>query len=907
MMNYRRIVAVLFTTVMVAAICGFTSTDDGPIEKIAAQLDKWLSSHPQEKVYLQLDKPCYATGDDIWFKAYITVGSSHQLSALSRVLNVELIDDKDSVSQSIKLPVTAGLTWGDFALPDTLKEGNYRIRAYTNWMRNAGEAYFFDKTIAIVNATGNDVFAKATYTFSTQNGQAKTNATVNYSNSDGTPYAGTPVSYEIHTSLNNVIKGKGQTDDKGNINISFAGAATNPADMGRIVTTLKLAGKKAATKSLLIKAASGKVDVQFFAEGGSLVNGNFSKIAFKAVGADGLGAAIKGAVMDDQNNQVATFSTSNLGMGIFNLKPESGKTYKAQVTYADGSVNTVALPVATTSGYSLSVDNSADDKIIVKIIPGAVISAAQQTGTMSLIGQMGGVIYYAGQSKPGSKFFTAAIPKSKFPTGIVQLTLFTETGEPLNERLVFIQHADQLKLGVSTEKQTYAPREKVKINLNAADASGNPVTGSFSVSVTDDVKVPVDENAENTILSNLLLTSDLRGYIEKPGYYFNNPNQQTAADLDVLMLTQGYHRFEWKQVLNDSFPPAKFEAEKSLEISGHIKTLLGKPVVNGKVTLFSTAGGAFLVDTISDKSGKFTFTNLVFRDSVRFVIQARTSRDRKNLQIELDNITPQTVGANKNAADLKVNITDGLDPFLQNSKLWYDTQLKYGIGNHAILLKEVKIKAQKAPLVENSSNLNGPGNANQVLKADDIGRMGCAKLTDCLQGMLFGVTFRNDTPYSNRSLSRPMQIIVNGVYVDATVLNDLNAADIETIEVLRSIEYLSVYGGRGSNGVLVITTKRGGGSDAYQHYAPGIITYMPRGYYKSRVFYSPQYDNPKTNAALPDLRSTIYWKPNIITGKDGKASFEFFNADGKTTYKVVVEGIDNNGNLGRQVFRYRSQ
>jgi hypothetical protein len=84
-----------------------------------------------------------------------------------------------------------------------------------------------------------------------------------------------------------------------------------------------------------------------------------------------------------------------------------------------------------------------------------------------------------------------------------------------------------------------------------------------------------------------------------------------------------------------------------------------------------------------------------------------------------------------------------------------------------------------------------------------------------------------------------------------------------------------------------------------------VITYNPKGYYKVRVFYSPQYDDPKTNTQIPDLRSTIYWKPNIITTRDGKASFEYFNADSKGAYRVVIEGIDSEGNLGRQVFHYK--
>src|SRR5476651_1265568 len=116
-MSYKRIVAPLLVLVIAMALFGFVRSGDDPIEKIISRLDQWMTDHPQEKVYLQLDKPYYAMGDDIWFKAYIVEGSKHRLSGISGVLNVELIDDRDSVRQSIKLPVVNGLNWGDFALP----------------------------------------------------------------------------------------------------------------------------------------------------------------------------------------------------------------------------------------------------------------------------------------------------------------------------------------------------------------------------------------------------------------------------------------------------------------------------------------------------------------------------------------------------------------------------------------------------------------------------------------------------------------------------------------------------------------------------------------------------------------------------------------------------------------------
>jgi hypothetical protein len=904
-MNRKRTIAGLLIIGVVTALSAFITIDDDPISKIIARLDKWLQDHPQEKVYLQLDKPYYAAGDDVWFKAYIVAGGRHRLSAISGVLNVELIDELDSIKQSVKLPVVNGLTWGDFALPDTLKDGNYHIRAYTNWMRNAGEAYFFDKTFAVVNSITNKVFTKTVYTYSTRDGRPNVEAVINYTDLNGAPYAGNQVSYTVNLGSRIVTRGKGLTDANGNLTLSFANTNPQLLNTGRIVTELRLADKRTITKSILVKAASGKTDIQFFPEGGNLVYGNESKIAFKAVGADGLGVDIKGTVLDDKNNPVTTFTAMHLGMGVFNIKPESGRTYKAQVIYPDGSSNTIDLPAPVNTGYTLNISNVSDN-IIVKILPGPdVTKAPSETGAMSLVAQSGGIIYYAGKSQPGSKFFRVIIPGHKFPAGIVQFTLFSAAGEPMNERLVFVENPDQLKLGISSENQSYSPRQKVKIAIDAKDPGDKPVQGSFSVSVTNETTVPVDEAAEGSILSNLLLTSDVRGYIEQPGYYFTSPGEKTTAALDVLMLTQGYHRFEWKQVLGDNYPADIYQAEKTLGVSGHLKTLSGKPVANGKVTLFTNSRGFFLIDTTSDNTGRFSFNNLVFGDSVKFVVQARTAKDRKNLHIDLDNITPPSTAKNRNAPGMLVNISDGLSPFLQNSAGWYAGQLKYGLIDHAQILKEVKITAKKNP-AEHSANLNGPGSADQIVSGYQIAGMGCVQLADCLQGKLAGVRFMNGKPYlAGGFRAAPMTIIIDGVNVEADILNDLNASDIESIEVLRSIGYTAIYGARGGSGVLIITTKRGESNYEVRRYAPGVVTYSPKGYYKVRAFYSPRYDDPKTNVSVPDLRSTIYWNPNIVTDKDGKASFDYFNADTKGTYRMVIEGIDADGNLGRKVYRYK--
>lgn len=903
-MKYKKIIAGLVAMLCLIAAVGFVRQDDDPIQKIIAQLNKWTSERPVEKVYLHLDKPYYAVGDDIWFKAYITIGSVHQLSALSNILNVELIDSRDSVKQSIKLPVVNGLTYGDFALADTLQEGNYRIRAYTNYMRNAGEDYFFDKAIVIGNAINNSVFTKTSYQYATTpTNQQGISAQITYTDLSGAPYAGKEVSYDVQLDTKSVKRGKGLTDDKGNITVNFTNTLTAQMRSGKIVTNIKLGDKRIITKTIPVKATSAKVSVQFFPESGNLVSGVRSKVAFKALGADGLGVDVSGVVKDNEDKEVGKFKTQHAGMGVFTLFAEEGKTYKASITYPDGSVGSIDLPKAMDKGYVLNINNSLPDNLIVKIFPGRALLADSSSNSINLVAHAGGVVCYAAKSKVTNTSFTAVIPKSKFPSGIVQFTLFSGTGEPLNERIVFIQNDDQLKMNVASEKQSYGTRQKVKINLDAKDKDDKPVVGSFSAAVIDEGKVPVDETAETTIMSSILLSSDIRGYIERPNYYFTNISEQTRADLDALMLTQGYRRFEWKQLMNDVFTPFVFKPEKTLSVSGTVKTTGGKAVAKGKVSLFSAGHGLFYLDTVTDDKGHFTFDRLTFTDSIKFVVQARTGKGGKYVDIELDNVAPQIVGKNQNAPDVQLSISDGFSTYLMSSKNKFNEEVKYGIGNHTTMLKEVTVVEKKKNVFENSSNLNGPGNADQTVTYEKLNS--CPTLTLCLQGLLTGVMFHDGSAYSTRSMQTPMQIIVDGMYMDADFLDQIQPTDVATVEVLRSAGNTAIYGSRGGGGVLVITMKRGGEESTYQHYSPGVLAYKPKGYYKSREFYSPDYDSPKTNTQASDMRSTIFWKPGIITDTKGHASFEYFNADGKGTYRVVIEGIDSDGNLGRQVYRYK--
>jgi hypothetical protein len=399
------------------------------------------------------------------------------------------------------------------------------------------------------------------------------------------------------------------------------------------------------------------------------------------------------------------------------------------------------------------------------------------------------------------------------------------------------------------------------------------------------------------------LTSDLKGYIENPNYYFDTQSEQAKEDLDVLMLTQGYRRFEWRQIITDSTTSPKYQPETSLEISGKLTTLGGrKPIPHGRVSLLSSSQGFVMLDTVADEEGHFAFKNLQFKDSSKFVIQSRKNKDSKNLRLEMDSISPALVTAS--IINVPPNPDSSFAVYIDNSKEVYDKQIKYGIRRPVKTLKEVQIKDKK--VVINSTNLNGPGNADQVFLMKSI-HGGCPTLADCLTGRLASVFFQWDIygvahpcAYVNGKPST-VKVLLDGIKIDDDTFDTLPPDIIESVEVLKGMEYRSVYGFEGSTPLLLINTKKGSYAAIT---SPNMATYMPKGYYKAREFYSPDY-NVLKNKPTEDLRTTIYWNPNVATDKDGNATLEYFNADARGTYRVVIEGIDENGNVGRQVYSYK--
>ncbi|WP_441900488.1 TonB-dependent receptor plug domain-containing protein [Pedobacter psychrotolerans] len=880
-------------------ILGFSAfkMDDDPFTQLLKKLEDYTNKYPQEKVHLHLDKPYYAIGDDIWFKAYVLDAKSSAPSALSEILYVELINEKDSVKKQLKLPVVGGITWGDFKLADTLSEGNYRIRAYTNYMRNFGTAFFFDKSIKIGNSWANKVFTDTQYDFKRENNTDKVTATIHFEDKVGLAYKNSEVSYDVQLDYKSVEKGKTKTNVNGDAVITFVNTTVNSNKSGKIIATITLDNKQKVVKSIPITSTSNDVDVQFLPEGGNLIEDLPQKVAIKAVNAAGHGENVKGTIVDDKGAEVTAFETTYLGMGNFIFNAQAGKVYTAKIKFADGSSKDVKMPLAQKSGYAIAINNSDTAKVSLKIMSSAdLVNGAE----LKVVGQQVGNICYVSKAKMDKQVLMANILKKNLPSGIVQFTLFSATNEPVAERLIFVKNkADQLDIALNTTAVSNNKKAKTTVTFDATNQR-KPEVSSFSVAVTNASKVAPDEDNETNILTSFLLTSDLAGYVEKPNHYFLKDDVATQKELDNLLLTQGWRRFLWKNVISGVGPSITYGAEKSLAISGTIMKG-NKPVAGGKVMLMATKGSTFIIDTVTNAEGKFVFDHLSFGDSTKFVVQARTKTERKFVDINIDMVPGQVVTKSKNSPDIEINVNNSLMKYIKESDNYFNEMTRLGLLGRTIKLDEVTITEKKNP-AKNSANLNGAGRADFIMTSENLST--CITLSQCLQGRLPGVIFRGSVPYLMRSQNTPMSIVLDGMRVESEFLDNIVPNDVESIELLKSIGNTAIYGSQGGGGVLVITTKRGGGTSNYNRYAPGIVSLNPKGFSVSRVFYSPQYNEDATNNKGKDLRTTIYWNPQVIAQQDGKARFEFYNADEPGSYRMVIEGLDASGHLARKVYTY---
>jgi hypothetical protein len=655
------------------------------------------------------------------------------------------------------------------------------------------------------------------------------------------------------------------------------------------------------------------ISLQFFPEGGNLVVGIPSKVAFKAIGTDGLSRDVSGYVIDKDNNRLGNFKSDHAGMGTFKLFPTADNNYSAVVN-VNGVETKYPLPNAAKEGYGLAVTQNREN-IQVRIV---AITPSTNSQILNFVAQANNKVLYSGRAELKNSGFSTAIPKRYFPQGITHITLLTADMKPVAERLIFIKPASQgLKIDLANDTFNSKKAGKSAFNIRVTDEDNDPATGAFSMAITNEGKVPYNEDDEVSIFSNLLLTADLKGYVEKPNYYFTNPSPTKEQELDNLMLTQGWRRFVWDDLLQDRTIAAAYKPETG-DISGMVLSDDKKPVPGARVNLIFKTAGMMPLDTLTDKDGRFLFNGVWADKDDQYIVTATDRRQKERYAVELDK--SQTIIPPVAKQPFIAATASQLAVYQKAAQKDFEELQSKGLLGNPIVLKEVKVvEKKKMPslldvALMGSANLGGKASANTIVTFKDLTRCGGAPdLGSCLLsiGKLINIEYRpsRQNPFTGAFYSRgngqPMTIMQDGVPVD-NFYGSIN--DIAGIEILRSGGYTAIYGTRGSGGVIIITTKRGGVDyAAYENDYPNAprrslpplsnVSFAPR-----REFYVPPY-NPELNNTRPQ-QATVYWAPNIITDGKGTAVVEFPAEQAPGRYKVIVEGIDENGSLGRRVYKY---
>lgn len=860
-------------TVLLGVLLYFSSLSAQTMQDTIIANFSLMERIPKEKLYLHLDKPFYGAGEKIWFKGYLVNAITHQDNAQSNFIITELINRSDSIVERKKIRRDSLGFHNAFTLPATLPAGDYYLRGYSNWMLNEDPDFFFSRNIKIGNSIDNTIVSSIEYQ---QEDDTHYTAKIKFTSNVQAVFENTTIKYLYLENGKIKNKGKKKTDENGWISISLPDLKSPVA---RRIEVEFDDPQYIYKRTFHLPVFTNDFDVKFFPEGGALINIPHQNVAFKAQGADGFSKEIEGFLFNSKGDTLTNFRSEHNGMGIFTMNPVNNETYYVTVRTNDSITKRFDLPAIEPKGISIAMSHYKQE-IRYEI---QKTEATEWPQKLFLLAHTRGKLAILQPINPKRTF--GKMNDSLFTEGITHFMLIDEQGNALSERLIFVPDHKPNQWQITTDQPTYGKREKVSLQIAAKDSEGNPVEGTFSVSITDRKSIQPDSLADN-ILSNLLLTSDLKGYVEDPAFYFLNQDARTLRSIDYLMMTHGWRRHKMENVLRT--PSLNFTnyIEKGQTIGGRIMGFFGANVKKGPICVLAPKYN-IIATTETDEKGQF-IVNTSFRDSTTFLVQARTKKGFAGVDILMD--PPQYPVATHKAPYFN-GATTFMEDYLMNTRDQYYMEGGMRVYN----LKEVTVTAKRER--PSSKSIYTGGINTYTVEEDRL--QGYGQTAFDAASRLPSVTITNGSEIHIRNNSEPAIIVIDDiVYEDASdILKDIQVSDMSSISLLRGADAV-ILGPRASGGAVVITLKDPRNLPARP--AQGIITYTPLGYSESVEFYHPTYDTPeKKNAQRSDFRSTVYWNPELRLDAEGKATIEYYTPDSTAPEDIIIEGVDKNGKVCR--------
>jgi len=766
-------------------------------QNIDSTIERYGNDFGQEKAYLHYDKSTYATGETIWYKAYLMNGIYPADD--SKTFYVDWSDEKGKLISHSIIPVVYATAAGAFDIPADYPGKYIHVKAYTKWMLNFDTAFLYNKDIRILS---------------------KTNTTT-------------------------------------------------------------------SSKTAQIP------HLQFFPEGGDAVEGVTNKIAFKANDQWGRPIKIKGIVENNKGVKIDSLRAIHDGMGYFYIFPQPGESFSAKWKDQKGTEHFTELPVIKHTGVSMQVVISENRR---SFFVNAAPDVASTLGDIHLIGTMNQHEVFKLTKDISSGVIKGIIPTENLPTGILTITAFDGQWRPLSERITYINNQEYLfNAEMNVEHWGLNKRARDEISITVPDS----LAASFSIAVTDN---SIDTDSSDNIISHLLLTGDLRGQVYDPAYYFSNNSDTMNQQLDLVMLTHGWRRFKWEDVTAGKLPKIIYPKDTSyLNLSGKIYGALPSQLRDaGSIVVLmrhEKKENKMAVIPIQP-NGAFTDPSIILFDTTSVYYQLPKSKGLGDASVQF--------------------MENRLPPFSTNTAAtgFYNNQLSDTAGNYrhlqladqekdlanfykAKVLEDVVVTAKTKKPVEildekYTSGLFSGGDAYQFDLLDDPSAVGAISIFNYLQGRVPGLQITTSTPPSLQWRGGTPQIYLDEMPADADMISSLSITDVAYVKVMRP-PFFGGTGG-GASGAIAIYTKRG--NDRPNEPGKGLSNNSVRGYTTMREFYSPNYGTFNENDNKKDVRTTLYWNPQVITNRtNNKVTVSFYNNDISQAFRVIIEGMSSDGRL----------
>lgn len=635
--------------------------------------------------------------------------------------------------------------------------------------------------------------------------------------------------------------------------------------------------------------------ITFFPEGGDLINTIENKLAFKANTAYGNPVNIKGALYNAAGKLVDSFSSKHDGMGSILFTPQKGESYKAIWKDEWGTVHTNALPLAKEEGATISL-NEQDNQLHVLIKRTA--TAPENFKALKLVATMFKQVVYRSNAKLFSNTSAEGIiPLTELPSGVLQVTLLDANWMPVAERIYFVKNQDyELLADARIFKPNLNTKGKNTLEINVPDS----LLGNLSVAVTD-----ADANASNSenIITSLLLTSDIKGYVHKPNFYFANDADSTKKFLDLVMLTHGWRKIKWLEV-NQNKLPVITHPKDSAYLS------LGGKVFGANASQLREAGDINLIIRTKDSAkqflslplkpdGTFQQKNYIFFDTVTVFYQFNKKKDLAyNASVTFNNsllASPEKFGIDtllRSPIDVD---TSGL----ARRRQLMAYQLSLDKLLQTTTLEGVTVSAKgKKPIDElDKKYVSGlfSGDGYQFDMVNDPSALGAIDIFSYLTGRVAGLQINNSGGQASATWrGSATSFFLNEMTVDAQTIQSLPVSDIAYVKVMRPPFFGATGGGAG--GAIAIYTRKGG--DVKSEPGKGLDNKRVAGYTILKEFYAPNYETNPEKKYDQDVRTTLYWNPYVLTDKKNKTvQLTFFNSDVTKKFRVDIQGMNAEGKL----------